>query len=300
MNNQSPLVPQGSLSEQNNQGRNRVKIAVFFVLALHAVVVLALLMQVGCKEKSKESTQDTTTPPATADAAPSNAAPAFDSPTPTASDTNTGSGLATTPTGGSTTAAVPLYVPPQAQQVPQAQQAQQVPPTLPTLPTVPTSTGNDYKIAKGDTLGKIATRNHVTLKALQEANPGVDSTKLHPGQTIHLPSASATTTSLPVPGSGVGTAPGTETSAAGQTYTVKSGDNLIKVASQFGVKVKALRSANHLKTDRIKVGDKLTIPAKATASAMPTPAPTASVPMPPEASAPAMPVTPVTPVPAGR
>src|SRR5436305_10692412 len=48
MNNQSPLVPQGSLLEQKNKGRARVKIAVFFVLAVHGIGLLALLMQ-GCR-----------------------------------------------------------------------------------------------------------------------------------------------------------------------------------------------------------------------------------------------------------
>src|SRR5947207_12309006 len=48
MNNQSPLVPQGSLLEQKNKGRARVKIAVFFVLAIHGIGLLALLMQ-GCR-----------------------------------------------------------------------------------------------------------------------------------------------------------------------------------------------------------------------------------------------------------
>jgi LysM repeat protein len=57
-----------------------------------------------------------------------------------------------------------------------------------------------------------------------------------------------------------------------KTYTVKSGDTLSKIATQQGVSVKALRSANNLKTDRIKVGQKLKIPVKA-AAATPTPAP---------------------------
>src|SRR5438128_96300 len=47
MNNPSPLVPQGSLQEKN-KGRARVKIAVFFVLAVHGIGLLALLMQ-GCR-----------------------------------------------------------------------------------------------------------------------------------------------------------------------------------------------------------------------------------------------------------
>src|SRR5882724_8225647 len=49
MNNQSPLVPQGSFLEQKQQSRAKVKIAVFVVLAVHGVGLLALLMQ-GCKK----------------------------------------------------------------------------------------------------------------------------------------------------------------------------------------------------------------------------------------------------------
>jgi LysM repeat protein len=50
-------------------------------------------------------------------------------------------------------------------------------------------------------------------------------------------------------------------------YTVKRGDSLIKIASELGVKVKALRAANKLSTDKIRVGQRLRIPAKFTADA---------------------------------
>ena len=45
MNNQNPLIPQGSALEQKNKGRARMKIAVFFVLAIHGIGLMALLMQ---------------------------------------------------------------------------------------------------------------------------------------------------------------------------------------------------------------------------------------------------------------
>src|SRR6266403_1340082 len=67
MNNQSPLVPQGSLLEQKNKGRARVKIAVFFVLTIHGVALLALLMQ-GCQKEKETAKTDQSTP----------AAPTFD------------------------------------------------------------------------------------------------------------------------------------------------------------------------------------------------------------------------------
>src|SRR5881296_3269664 len=64
MNNQSPLIPQGSLVEQKNKGRARFKIAVFFVLAVHGIGLLALLMQ-GCRREPAQQSEQT-----------SNAAPA--------------------------------------------------------------------------------------------------------------------------------------------------------------------------------------------------------------------------------
>src|SRR5205814_7991733 len=66
MNIQSPLVPQGSLLEQKNKGRARVKIAVFFVLAIHGIGLLALLMQ-GCRREAPtpppEGTNNAAMPP---------------------------------------------------------------------------------------------------------------------------------------------------------------------------------------------------------------------------------------------
>src|SRR3989454_8534802 len=76
MNNQSPLVPQGSTLDQKNKGRARVKIAVFFVLAVHGVGLLALLMQ-GCRreEPAAQTTEQNTNPPPQAFVEPTNAPP---------------------------------------------------------------------------------------------------------------------------------------------------------------------------------------------------------------------------------
>ena len=56
-------------------------------------------------------------------------------------------------------------------------------------------------------------------------------------------------------------------------YAVKSGDNLGKIAKTHGITLKALRAAHNLKTDRITVGHKLKIPAKAAATPETAPAP---------------------------
>jgi S1-C subfamily serine protease len=52
-----------------------------------------------------------------------------------------------------------------------------------------------------------------------------------------------------------------ESRAPGQeVYTVRSGDSLIKIATQFGATVRAIRAENNLATDRISVGQQLRIP----------------------------------------
>jgi LysM repeat protein len=228
MNNQSPLVPQGSLLDQKNKGRARVKIAVFLVLAIHGVGLMALLMQ-GCKKEPDTTTGATNA----ANAEPTNTPP------PTFLEPTNSPGLAAT-NGLPGTVATPIPEQPQ------------------TPPNPPPATASDYTIAKGDTFSTIAKKFHVPTKSLLEANPSVEPTKLKIGQTIHIPAvltAALMTT-------GITAAPLTDTGNTGKTYSVKSGDSLTKIAGEFGVSVKALRSENHLKTDKIVVGQKLTIPGK--------------------------------------
>jgi len=113
-------------------------------------------------------------------------------------------------------------------------------------------------------LGAIATKNHVKVAALVAANPGIEPTKLKIGQKIHIPAPTTATLA-----SAAGTA---ADSATGEhVYTVKSGDTLSRIAGQTGASVRAIRSENNLKTDKIVVGQKLKIPAKATATPALTP-----------------------------
>jgi LysM repeat protein len=220
MNNQNPLIPQGSALEQKDKGRARVKIAVFFVLAIHGIGLMALLMQ-GCGQ-SKESAPPTE--PAT-----SNAPPAFIEQTnPPATPSNP-----------------PVVVTPPAM------------PDTPTPPVVPAG-GTEYTVVKGDILAKIAKSNHVSVKAITDANPGIEPTKLKIGQKIRIPAPTAPA----VPTASGAAAAETASVAGEQVYTVKSGDNLTKIAAQHGISIKALRAANGLKTDSIKVGQKLKVPAK--------------------------------------
>jgi LysM repeat protein len=242
MNNPSPFVPQGSITEQKNKTRARVRTVVSFILAIHVIGLVVLLMQ-GCR-KPAEETGSTPAPD-------TNAAPTFDTNTaPMLEDTNT-------PSTNTSTA----YIPPAP--------VETNPPPIVTPPAV----GQDYAIVKGDTFAGLSKKFGVSVKAIQQANPGVDPKKLKVNQKIHIPPPTATSVgtmgnSAPAP---------TDVTASGeQVYKVKSGDTLTTIAKHFGVSVKAIRSANNLTTDKIKVGDKLKIPGKATA---PAPAPaTESVP----------------------
>src|SRR5690606_4292605 len=95
----------------------------------------------------------------------------------------------------------------------------------------------------------IAKKMGVSVKAIQDANPNVVPTRLQIGQKLQIP-ASASVTST--------------TSAAsadsGNTYTVKSGDVLEKIARRNGTTVKAIMSLNNLRTTTIRVGQKLKLP----------------------------------------
>jgi LysM repeat protein len=245
MNNPNPLVPQGSLTEQKNKSRSRVKVAFFCVVGIHVVGLMVLLMQ-GCKREQPQ--------------------PPVDPGLPMMAETNL-------PPVDDTNAIPPVAV------------ETNIPVTPPVVDVAPPAV-QEYVIQKGDSFYTIGKKLHVSMKAIQEANPNVNPSKLQIGQKIQIPAAAAP----PVAG---GVAPDVAIPAATgggeQPYVVKSGDTLTRIASQHGTTVKALRLANNLKTDKIKVGDKLVIPAKAAA---PAPAPVEPMTVPPPAYPPVTPAAP--------
>jgi cell wall-associated NlpC family hydrolase len=56
-----------------------------------------------------------------------------------------------------------------------------------------------------------------------------------------------------------------KTVQVGQKYTVRAGDNLGKIARNFGTTQKAIQAANNLKNSKIKAGQTLSIPASKSA-----------------------------------
>lgn len=256
MNNHSPLVPQGSFLDQKNKGRARVKIAVFFVLAVHGIGLMALLMLQGCNKPPEAA------PPQAAEQAAPPDTPTFEPPSNPPAPAET-SPAATAPAAAE---AMPEAAPVTAPEtmpvtVPQAAPVtapETMPVTAPTPPTYAVAGATEYRIAKGDTFSSIAKKFHVSVRAITDANPGVQPTRLQIGQAIHIPA--------PTPSAAAETA--ADPLGTGEpVYSVKSGDTLTRIAHHYKVSIQALRSANNLQTDRIKVGQKLRIPVKASAPA---------------------------------
>jgi LysM repeat protein len=256
MNNPNPFVPKGSLLEQQSKRRSRLKLGVFCILAVGIASLSAMLIQ-GCKREQDQTADNSGQPPVDTN---NYVAPDTNAPTTSMEASN-----APVPPG---TATAPAPLPP----VPNA-----APAPLPAPAPAPTE--SDYVIVKGDTLAKIAKANGVTVKAIEEANPNVQPTRLRVGQKLVLPAGGPSTTGSTAAAE---TASGVASTTGGdETYTVKSGDTLTRIARRYGVTVKAIEAENNLTTTQIKVGKKLNIPAKAEAAPAPVNAPPAETTAPP-------------------
>lgn len=105
---------------------------------------------------------------------------------------------------------------------------------------------NQYVVKSGDSLWKIAHAYQISLPALEQANPGVNAANLQVGQYLMLPTAGA----------------------SGQTYTIKSGDTLWKIAQAYGVPLTSLETANPgIYPTNLQPGQTLQVPSGAGATA---------------------------------
>lgn len=95
-----------------------------------------------------------------------------------------------------------------------------------------------YTVKPGDTLSGIAQRYGTTVAKLQSLNGIANPNKIYAGQKLKI----------------AGSAP------AAQYYTVKTGDNLTKIAKRFGTSVSHLVALNKIKNPNlIRVGQKLRV-----------------------------------------
>jgi LysM repeat protein len=144
-------------------------------------------------------------------------------------------------------------------------------PVAPINPVAPAPASRSYTVKSGDSLTKIAKLEKVTITELIKANHLTKTSVLKIGQKLTIPAKAEVTaiaTAQPVtPVSPVGVAGMVPTAAPvtteGASYTVQSGDSLWKIAKNQNSSVSAIRQANNLTSDSLKVGQKLVIPAKA-------------------------------------
>lgn len=102
-----------------------------------------------------------------------------------------------------------------------------------------------HKVERGETLASIAGQYGVTIANLRDWND-LKSDNIMAGQTLVVDAKKAKKKTEP---------------AAPTTHTVKSGENLSSIADKYGVTVANLREWNDLKSDNIRVGDKLKLKA---------------------------------------
>ncbi len=142
----------------------------------------------------------------------------------------------------------------------------------------------EYVIGKNECLSKIASQYKLSVSEILALNNMKDANKIRVGQKIQLPgnidiskrpkplkakesapAAEKSTASDAAPSSDV-TVPASDATeatadtASGATYIVKKGDILGSIAKEHKVKISALKKANKMSNDNIRIGQKLIIP----------------------------------------
>lgn len=116
--------------------------------------------------------------------------------------------------------------------------------TTPFLAPTPAPVGEPTRhiVQPGETLFGLAQRYGLSLAELQRAN-GLTDDILRAGQTLLIPAPSA---AAPAPGE--------------MLYVVRPNDTLYSIARRYGTTVIAIRQANQLSSDQIRVDQNLVIP----------------------------------------
>ena len=212
------------------------------VVAVHAAVFMFIFAIPGCRSTGKQKTA----PVASADTSSPVAATGGDtltagSPVAAGPDTSAPAQVLFSPTRPGTPAADAIEAQPPADVQPV----------------------KGYTVVKGDTLSSIAKKNGTTVKALTAANNLKVTSSLRLGQKLIIPGKAPVSESASAPAVGGG-------SAETLSYTVKSGDTLGSIARHAGSTRAAIKKLNKLKSDVVRPGQVLTLPAGgATAASAP-------------------------------
>ncbi len=217
----------------------RVSVVAALIVGVHVAVIGSVVMTQGCTTTQRDGSSTT---PSMVDSAP-----------------------------------VPVLPPSGAIVEPIAVEPVTFPPIKPPVEPPPMKTSvaaeNVYVVKSGDSLSKIAVSHGISSRELSELNQITDPNKIRANQKLILPDHSKPSTSQPskksaAPAVKKASSPSKKSVAlSGETYVVKAGDALSKIAALHGVKTKELMAANNIKdANRIRIGQKLVIPG-ATAAA---------------------------------
>ncbi|PTY05517.1 hypothetical protein DB347_14150 [Opitutaceae bacterium EW11] len=227
------------------------------VVGIHVVAFMFVFAIPGCRSTSRHSprpgTPDTSMAPATgAYSAPESASPITSSSLPPSSDASLN--------------------PPVSSASPTVSFNPNPAPTVhfnPTRPGSPAAAAagaggestpaTTYTVASGDTLWKIAKQNGLSVKELAAANKLRADAPLHQGQKLMIPGKTAPMST--------GAAPSVAGAAESLTYKVKAGDTLAIIARRAGTTPAAIKSLNHLRSDTVRAGQELILPAGASTAA---------------------------------
>lgn len=119
--------------------------------------------------------------------------------------------------------------------------------------TKPEQKTSKYTVRKGDNLGKIAAKHGITVDQLKELNNLTDN-NIMVGQSIIVPGDGEQATTK--------AAKAERGKPRTTTHTVRSGETLGAIAEKYGTTVSAIKRASGIKSDRISIGQKITIPKK--------------------------------------
>jgi LysM repeat protein len=216
------------------------------VVAIHAFAFVLIFANPGCSSAGKPS-PTATTPTAEPSRPPTIAynPPAGDAPVLAASPAASSAPIGFDPNAPAISAPTRYSPTRPGTAAATAVQAQ------PAADVIPATT---YAVASGDSLWTIAKKNHLTVAELSKANNLSADAKLHPGQKLMIPAKSAAAAS------GAATA----TTDGAPTYKVQSGDKLATIARRAGTTTVVLKQLNNMKTDTVRIGQTLKLPAGAT------------------------------------
>ena len=133
-----------------------------------------------------------------------------------------------------------------------------------------------YTVKAGDYLHKIATKFGITVSQLKEWN-NLSSNYIYVGDKLVVSKSSPTqpTTTTTTEATTETTTESSEPSQ--ETYTVKAGDYLYKIASQHGMTVDQLKRLNNLTSNYIYPGEILIVSKNGNSQPNPTPDPVATI-----------------------